>query len=364
VSSTDAGSDVTTGGGNDATGGGNDVSSEVSTTGDAEGGVNLVARGDYLVNHVAICGECHTPRKMDGSLDTTKLLSGSPIPFADFVPDTPDGGAGIGKIYVRNLTPDMATGLGAWTNAQIKDAFLNGKARTADGGTKPLFFIMPYFVYHNMTDQDADAIVAYLRSIPAIPNAIPDREPLPFPFTDPAPPFPAAKIPDTTLSKEAGVDYERAQRGRYLAGNVGVCMECHTEHNMVPPILKESALFGGNESFPSALIGLPPVYPPVIYSANITPDATGLMGWAPADVVKVLKTGVNKLGQALCPPMPFGPNGAFGGLTDSDALDIATYITTLPPVANAGIQWCNDPFRTPPPDGGGSDGPTGDGAAE
>ena len=167
-----------------------------------------------------------------GALDETKHLAGSAMAFADLVPDTADGGAGVGKIYVRNLTPDMATGLGSWTDAEIKSAFLDGNAKGEDGGTRPLFPIMPYFVFHNMSAEDANAIVAYLRSIPAIPNAIPAREPLPFPLPAAAPPVPAASIPNSTLTAEAGDAYASAQRGKYLAGNIGICMECHTEHNM------------------------------------------------------------------------------------------------------------------------------------
>ena len=83
----------------------------------------------------------------------------------------------------------MATGLGSWTDAEIKSAFLDGNAKGVDGGTRPLFPIMPYFVLHNMTAQDANAIVAYLRSIPAVANAIPAREPLPFPLPRPLPRF-------------------------------------------------------------------------------------------------------------------------------------------------------------------------------
>jgi hypothetical protein len=353
---TDAGSDSSVqseGGTGNETG----TSSEASTTSEGgEGGTAaLVMRGDYLVNHVAACPDCHTPRTMTGAPDTTKFLAGSATPFADIQLDPMNPDATKGKIYVKNLTPDMTTGLGSWTDQQIKDAFLNG----TDKDGKPLFYIMPYFVFHNMTSQDADAIVAYIRSIKAVANAIPADQPLPFPFPMPVPAFDAAKIPDTTLAK-TDPNYAAAEKGRYLAGNVGICMECHTEHNMAPPILKETALFGGNNSFPSASLGLPPAYPMVIYSANITPDDSGIKGWVAADVAKVLATGVNKAGQPLCPPMPFGPMGAFGGLTDEDRTNIGLYITSLPPVANPGIQFCVDPFKSMPAEGGMSEGGSSD----
>jgi mono/diheme cytochrome c family protein len=349
----DAGTDVSTNG-DGPTSNESSTSSEGATS-DGEGGLTvaeLVARGDYIVNHVAACGDCHTPRDAKGMLDETKHLAGSPVPFADLAPDTPDSGAGVGKIYVKNLTPDMATGLGSWTDDAIKNAFLNGVETHADGGTRPLFPIMPYFVFHNMNVTDANAIVAYLRSIPAVSNAIPPNEPLPFPLPIPAPPVPADKIPDTTLAK-TDPNYGSAQKGRYLAGNIGICMECHTEHNMAGfPVLKEDALFAGNNAFPSAEIGLPPAYPMTIYSANITQDDTGLKGWVAADVAQVLATGTDKNGRALCPPMPFGPTGAFGGLTKEDQTNIGYYITSLPPIKNANIPFCNDPFRSVQSEGG------------
>jgi hypothetical protein len=276
----------------------------------------------------------------------TRFLAGSPGLFQ--VPGLgPDGGVGI--VGTRNLTPDMTTGLGSWTDAQIKNAILNG----IDDQSKALFPIMPYFVFHNMTSSDADAIVAYLRSIPAVNQAIPERN---FDFAQPAMPVPATSLPDSTLPS-TDANYASAQRGKYLAANVGICMECHTTHVTGPVPLDVTKLFAGGESFPSAELGLPvPPFPAVIFSENVTPDSTGLTGWAAPDVVNVLKLGVDKNGVHLCPPMPFGPMGAFGGLTDGDALDIANYIVSLPPIANTVSPICHQVLA--------ADGGTGDAATD
>jgi hypothetical protein len=72
-----------------------------------------------------------------------------------------------------------------------------------------------------------------------------------------------------------------------------------------------------------------------IYTANLTPHATGLAGWTVADIKQVIKNGKDRTDGGVCPPMPTGPMGGFGGLTDQDALDIATYIAALPAVDNA-----------------------------
>jgi hypothetical protein len=211
---------------------------------------------------------------------------------------------------------------------------------------------MPYYVLHNMSAADADAIVAYLRTIPAVVNAIPERN---FDLPAAAPPVPVAKIPDPVLAM-TDPNYASAMRGKYLAGNFGVCMECHTEHVQTPGMvpINTDKLFAGGESFVSASIGLPsPPYPPVIFSENITPHATGIQGWTAAEVANVMKNGVVNDGLAICPPMPTGPNGAFGGLTDGDRLDIANYITHLPPIDNTVALICHDFMNS---DGGTRDG--------
>jgi mono/diheme cytochrome c family protein len=76
--------------------------------------------GRYLVETVAGCGNCHTPRRPDGTPDPTKNLAGA------FVIEEP-----VFKAYAKNLTPDMETGIGSWTEDQIVDAIRN--ARRPDG---------------------------------------------------------------------------------------------------------------------------------------------------------------------------------------------------------------------------------------
>jgi hypothetical protein len=307
-----------------------------------------VQRGDYIVNHVAACVDCHTPRLPNGQFDMTKFLAGA-LNFADIVPGDPNQGA----IHTKNLTPHMTSGLGSWTDTQIKQAFLEGVSK--DGTA--LFPIMPYFVFHNMTEADANAVVAYLRSIPAIDNTIPPRQPLGFPFTVPAQPVPTAFIPDTTLPA-TDANYASAQHGKYLAGHIGVCMECHTQPSAMGASIPidVTKLFQGKRIFNAAEFGLPvPPFPAQIYTRNLTPHMNGIQGWTAAAIRTALKQGIDKDGIMLCPPMPAGPMQAFGGLTDQDALDIGNYVTSLAPKDNGVIPNC---AVLPPPDGGMSDAPT------
>lgn len=109
------------------------------------------ARGAYLVGILG-CGDCHTAGAMAGKPDTARLLGGSDVGWE--VP-------GMGVFVGSNLTPDKETGLGAWSDAQIVTALRTGVR--PDG--RQLAPVMPYMGYAKMTDADAIAIVAYLRSL-------------------------------------------------------------------------------------------------------------------------------------------------------------------------------------------------------
>ena len=119
-------------------------------------------------------------------------------------------------------------------------------------------------------------------------------------------------------------------RGMYLAANFGVCMECHTGRNEMGGILVDE-LFAGGNSFGRDELGLPPVFPEQIYSPNLTPHETGIAGWTVDQIAAAIKKGIDKDKKPLCPPMPSGPMGAFGKLTDADARDIGHYLLSIPP---------------------------------
>jgi mono/diheme cytochrome c family protein len=293
-------------------------------SGPAEAGLDAnaakIARGKYLVDHVSVCIDCHTPQTNTGGPDMTKYLSGWEC-FADI-----NGPADGGCINTANLTNDP-TGLKNRTDEQIKTMFRDGVR--PDG--KPLSPVMPYWVFHNMTDEDADAVVAYLRTVPAVEHQVPANDPA-FIVDAAAPPIPPVKIP--------AADGGSAERGRYLAAMAGVCMECHTPETGgpgTPPDLDKP--FAGGREFQ---LPMPP-FTDNSRSANLTSHATGLAGKTPQFVIDVLKLGRDRADAGLCPPMPVGPMGAFGGLTNDDARDIANYIIGLPPVANTVQDQCSLP---------------------
>ncbi|BCW88151.1 Alcohol dehydrogenase (quinone), cytochrome c subunit [Alphaproteobacteria bacterium SO-S41] len=115
-----------------------------------------VKRGEYLVTIMA-CSDCHTPGVFLGKPDFSKTLAGSDVGFA--IP-------GLGYFWAPNLTPDDETGLGKWSEDDI--------VKTLRTGTRPdgrqLIPSMPWMAYGVLTDDDAYAIAAYLKSLAPISN--------------------------------------------------------------------------------------------------------------------------------------------------------------------------------------------------
>lgn len=108
-----------------------------------------IERGKYLVDNVAMCSECHTPRNDNGELETARYLQGSPIWIMPVHPNT--------NWAMR--APAIA-GFEAWTDAQGEEILEHGI------GPNGLPIQPPMHVYH-MSHADATAIIAYLRSLPS-----------------------------------------------------------------------------------------------------------------------------------------------------------------------------------------------------
>lgn len=150
----------------------------------------VLQRGAYLVT-VGGCNDCHTPLKMGPNgpePDMSRMLSGHPEQFVITTParvaspewmvaSTPTNTAHSGPwgvSFTANLTPDVNTGLGIWTEDMFIKTMRTGRHM---GASRPILPPMPWFNYGKMTDADLKAVYAYLRSIPAIHNRVP--EPLP-----------------------------------------------------------------------------------------------------------------------------------------------------------------------------------------
>src|SRR5918997_6505666 len=115
---------------------------------------DTIKRGEYL-SRIMDCTGCHTPGAMTGKPEPGKFLAGSKIGFG--IPQ-------VGVVYPPNLTPDTETGLGSWSEADIVTAVRTGVR--PDG--RQLAPAMPWRSYAALTDDDAQALAAFLKSLPAI----------------------------------------------------------------------------------------------------------------------------------------------------------------------------------------------------
>jgi mono/diheme cytochrome c family protein len=155
----------------------------------AQSRADQVARGKYIVSTSA-CHDCHTPWKMGPNgpaPDMSRALSGHPQDFKLPPPPKPEGpwiaafaatntawAGPWGVSFTANLTPDRETGLGKWTQRNFIETIRTGRHM---GRGREVLPPMPIMVYNHFTDDDLAAIFAYLQSIPAISNRVP--EPLP-----------------------------------------------------------------------------------------------------------------------------------------------------------------------------------------
>lgn len=265
---------------------------------------NLVARGQYIFGVAGGCA-CHTKPK--GTLHTGGRAF--PIPF--------------GTVYSTNMTQDNATGLGKWTDQEIHDALLQGVG--LDG--RNLVPAMPYEAYSGMAQEDVKALIAYLRTLKPVAQAIP-------PLSSWAPFTRSLGIPlwlklfgnfthSPLKAPPSGI-----QRGRYLVDHVAVCGDCHTPRNSLGVPDRTSYLAGA-----SAKIG--PLGEAV---SNITPDReTGIGEWRREDIADLLLTGIKPdldNVQGLMDEVIQGTSHGYKNMAREDALAIADYLKSIPPVRN------------------------------
>jgi mono/diheme cytochrome c family protein len=233
-------------------------------------------------------------------------------------------------VIAPNLTPDRETGLGEWSDAEIVRAVREGVGRD---GTR-LRADHPTAYYRVMSDDDAAAVVAYLRSLKPIRNVLP-RSRRQERFRESVQPVvaPAARTPVEPLA-----------RGAYLV-QLGECLGCHTTSTSSGDPRRELA-FGGGRRFVETRKGFgyelspDPAFsdarPPaigegerIVTTANLTPDPSGIPYYTPGVFIQTIRTGrvagVRKLSSAM-------PWIYFRRLTDDDLRAIFLYLQQVQPV--------------------------------
>ena len=259
-----------------------------------------IEHGRYIAS-IAGCVGCHSP---------INLETFTPVPGKEFSGGEPFPLGPLGTAYSKNLTSDKATGLGDWTDDEIKTAITTGVSK--DG--LHLFPIMPYVTFSNMADEDLDALVAYLRTIEPIENSVERRQILP----------PEA-LPH--IERKSGIvapaPTDTAARGRYLMTSILVCNDCHTPVNPETGAPVMEKYFAGGQPFEGPW--------GIVYGGNITPDQeTGIGSWTDADIERLLRTQVRPDGRVavVMPALLIYTN-----LSDDDMKAVIYYLKNdVPPI--------------------------------
>lgn len=259
---------------------------------------DLVARGDYLVNGIVACGNCHTPRNADATAVAELRLAGS------FVIEEPEF-----RAYAPNITQDHETGIGAWSDQEIIRAIREGVRPDGTIIGPP----MPIPSYREMSDSDVQAIVAYLRTVAPIRNTVPRSEyhiPLPESW---GPPLDV--VPD--VSRDDPLAY-----GSYIGNALGHCMECHTP--MVDGVFDFSRTGAGG-----FLLKKPLGLELAAVAANITPHSErGIGEWTDDEIKIAITQGISRDGRKLAPVMAFP---YYRNLSDDDLDALIVYLRSIPP---------------------------------
>jgi mono/diheme cytochrome c family protein len=255
-----------------------------------------VERGSYLVNGLLTCGNCHSPKGPPAAVagkDFSGGLSWDEPPF---------------KVTAPNITPDKASGIGNYTDAQLKTVLRKG---VKPSGT-PVAMVMPSGFYEIMTENDLNAVIAYLHTLKPVSNKVPDpvykmqqHHQIP-PGADK--PFTEAMMTD------------KVKKGFYLA-TIAHCFECHTP--LGPRGRQFADKYGaGGAEFPGPW--------GVSVSRNITSSKTkGLGSWTDDEIKRAITQGISKDGSKLKGPMGFQ---YYATLMPGDLDAIVAYLRTVPAV--------------------------------
>jgi mono/diheme cytochrome c family protein len=256
-----------------------------------------VERGRYLVETIAGCGNCHTPKGPAGDLPGRHLSGGQVV--VDAAPFT---------AISSNITPDRETGIGAWTDDQIFLAIREGRRPDGTLIGPP----MPMGLYRGLADADVRAMIAYLRTVPPVRNVAAKstyRTKLPPAY---GPPVGVIAAPDRS---------DLVAYGAYLAGPMGHCLECHSAPTPEggPDFSRPGA---GGMAFEGPW--------GVSVAANITSSRThGLGAQSDAQIETAIRTGVAADGRKLFPPMGFS---YYAGISPQDMKALIAFLRTLPPL--------------------------------
>ncbi|MCA9626749.1 MAG: cytochrome c [Myxococcales bacterium] len=270
-----------------------------------------VERGKYLFEHQLGCGECHTERDWTryGGPARGAIAAGTPTCWGE------DYGL-PGEVCFPNLTPG-AGGLKDWSDGEIARAIREGVDRHGD----VLFPIMPYDNYKDLSDEDTKAVIAYLRSLPAV-DAERAKTHIDFPvsfFIKFAPKPLSGPVAEPNRNDPIAL-------GKYLTTVAG-CRSCHSqvdkEHQPIP-----GYEFAGGQLFPGPW--------GKVRSANLTPDPETGLDVSEGEFVQKFTSHADPAVQRPVNPSENTPMPwlAYSKMQESDLKAIYAFLKTIEPVKN------------------------------
>jgi mono/diheme cytochrome c family protein len=275
-----------------------------------------IERGRYLANTVTVCMDCHSKRdwsKFSGPLTPGTLGMGG---------DRFDQTVGMPGVFIaKNITP---SGISRYTDGELYRLITTGV--TKEG--RAMFPLMPYPYYGKMDPEDIYSIISYLRSIPSIPNDVPDSQ-ADFPMN-----FILNTIPQNAQSQKRPAKSDLLAYGAYMT-NASGCIECHTQVDK-GQIIRDQAFGGGREfKFPDGS---------AVRSSNITPDTeTGIGKWSEEAFVQRFKAYADSSYQTpAIAPGEFNsimPWTMYGQMEREDLVAIYTYLKTVKPIAQPVVKF-------------------------
>lgn len=255
-------------------------------------------RGKYLAEGLAACLNCHTEHDPQTHLPMPSKL-GAGFNDPDFPPI-------LTAMVFPNLTADLETGAGTWTDDMLARAIREGIGH--DG--RPLLPLMPYEGFRFMSDEDLASVVVYLRSLPPIRNPMPKMKAR----------FPVILVvkgvpkPLTTAVAPPAMS-DLVQRGEYLT-RIGECFACHEGEDQD----HRSRPFAGGNVFDEDPRG-------PVAAANLTSDPSGISYYDETTFIRTLRTG--RVGARELKIMPWR---RWGKVADEDFRAIFAYLRSIPPV--------------------------------
>ncbi|MDF2189434.1 c-type cytochrome [Paraflavitalea sp. CAU 1676] len=267
---------------------------------------SIIARGRYIAYGPGHCTDCH-----HDPASKELMLKGQEVPLSGGMPFK----LPIATIYVRNITPDMETGIGKRTDAEI--------ARLLRYGVRPdNTAVLDFMPFHDATDEDLTAIISFLRSQKPVKHEVPQHEI-----------FTMGKVVKAFMIKPVGPSMPirksiprdtTANYGKYIANSIANCVGCHSNRDpMTGAMIGEP--FAGGMTIESII----DAEKYSLLTPNLTPDATTgrLAGWSQEQFIQRFRQG------RINPHSPM-PWPSYSRMSDDELKALFKYLQSLKPVKN------------------------------